>query len=163
VVRKTQESNYMVSKVLRPVPILNITDNKEIWNWHFEQMCRKYGGRGEGVILKKYNAPYTYGKKNADVLKIKCENSFELLVVGVLEGEGKYKGTLGKLVVEDANGIRNNVSGMSDAERELWWNYQSEIKGKIVQVDCMKVLSNKSLREGRFKAIRHDKTEVDKL
>ena len=163
VVRKAQESDLGVSTVVRAVPILSITDNKEHWNWHFEQVCRKYGGSGEGVILKKCNAPYTYGKKNADVLKIKCENSFELLVVGMLEGEGKYEGTLGKLIVEDANGIRNNVSGMSDAERILWWNNPSEIKGKIVQVDCMKVLSNKSLREGRFKAIRHDKTEVDKL
>ena len=52
---------------------------------------------------------------------------------------------------------------MSDVERNHWWSYPDEIKGRVVQVDCMKVLSNKSLREGRFKAIRYDKDDIDAL
>lgn len=145
------------------VPMLDSSSNPDTWYAHYEAVCKKYSNNGEGVILKKVDAPYTYNKKCADILKIKCEESYELKVVALEEGEGKYKGTLGKLKVQDANGVINFVSGMSDIDRELWWSQPELIMHKIVEVKCMKVLKNKSLREGRYKAIRHDKTEVDAL
>ena len=142
---------------------LDCSSTPQEWYDIYEEVTTQYLNNGEGVILKRVNAPYSYGKKNADVLKIKCEKAFELLVTAIEEGEGKYKGTLGKLVVKDANGIINKVSGMSDKQRDLWFETPSLIVGSIVEVACMKVLSNKSLREGRFKAVRFDKDEVDAL
>ncbi|NQZ74603.1 MAG: hypothetical protein HRT61_00565 [Ekhidna sp.] len=148
---------------LNLVSVLHCSSNKAMWQEIYESICLKYNNNGEGVILKKDDAPYSYGKKNADILKIKCEKTFELKVVGILEGEGKYKGTLGKLKVEDANGVINFVSGMTNTERDLWWSNPLLIVGAIVEVKAMKVLSNKSLREGRYKAVRFDKVEIDAL
>ena len=149
---------------LGAVPILYTSNRPSEWYGTYENIIKQYDNQGEGVILKRLDAPYSSDKRNADLLKIKCEKTFELRVVGKVEGEGKYKGTLGKLIVEDANGIRNGISGMSDEQRHLWWkDFEGTIEGAIVEVQCMKVLSNKSLREGRFKAVRHDKTEIDTL
>jgi len=115
---------------------------------------------GEGIIAKRRDAFYSPGKRNADILKIKLEKSEEMLVVGMEEGEGKYKDLLGKLIVRDAHGIEHKVSGMSDRERNVWW-YRSElIDGCVVEVQFMQRLENGSLREGRFKAVRHDKVEL---
>ena len=77
------------------------------------------------------------------------------------KGDGKYAGTLGALVVEEKSGQRHEVSGMSDEARHLWWNNRNLILGAIVEVEAMMRLPNGSLREGRFKAVRHDKTEAD--
>lgn len=115
---------------------------------------------GEGIIAKRRDAYYSPGKRNADILKIKLENTEEMLVLGLAEGEGKYEGTLGALVVKDANGVTHNVSGMSDTERDMWWQKPESIAGKIVEVQFMQRLGNGSLREGRFKAVRYDKDEL---
>lgn len=118
---------------------------------------------GEGVIGKRVGAGYSEGKRNKDIIKVKEEVTLDLLVVDIEEGEGKYEGTTGKLIVRNKAGQLNPVSGMSDAERGSWWDFPNLIKGYIVEVKAMKVLANGSLREGRFKAIRHDKdvSEID--
>ena len=118
---------------------------------------------GEGAIGKRIDAPYSMGKRNKDIIKVKCEVNLEMKVVGLAEGEGKYEGTTGKLIVQQADGTRHGVSGMSDDERDAWWDNPKLIKGKVVEIQAMAVLENGSLREGRFKAVRHDKTidEID--
>ena len=161
--RAIDKKDPTLAEYLKLVPTIAISDDPTVWKGIYEDTIRKYNCTGEGVILKRVDAPYSYKKKNADILKIKCENTFELKVVGIEVGEGKYKDTLGKLVVSDAHGVINKVSGMSDSLRDLWWGTPSLIVGKVVEVACMKVLSNKSLREGRFKAVRHDKDEIDAL
>ena len=115
---------------------------------------------GEGIIAKKRMALYSPGKRNADILKIKLEKTEEMLVIGLAEGEGKYEGTTGKLIVKDVHGVEHKVSGMSDGERHTWWDRPELIVGKTVEVQFMQRLDNGSLREGRFKAVRHDKTEL---
>lgn len=113
---------------------------------------------GEGVIIKDANAPYSPGKRNADILKIKLENTEEMVVSGVHIGQGKYSKTLGYLLVKDVHGVTHKVSGMTDDERDTWWNDPELIIGKVVEVQFMQRLANGSLREPRFKAVRHDKT-----
>tara|TARA_R110002020_G_scaffold36419_7_gene109517 strand:+ start:441 stop:1325 length:885 start_codon:yes stop_codon:yes gene_type:complete len=120
-----------------------------------------WGSGGEGVILKRADSLYSSGKRNADLMKIKEEITLDLLVIGVDEGEGKYQGTTGALIVRDKAGNRHHVSGMTDEQRDLWWNSQLDIVGSVVEVKAMKVNADGSLREPRFKAIRHDKTSED--
>ena len=145
------------------VPIIGHSNDTNVWKHIYNNVITWYNCQGEGIILKESNAGYEEGKRNHTLMKIKCEKSFELLVVGLEEGEGKYKGTLGKLIVRDSHGIINKVSGMSNYLRNLWWETPSLIIKRVVEVACMKVLPNKSLREGRYKAIRHDKDEIDAL
>lgn len=120
-------------------------------------------GGGEGVILKDVAALYHQGARNGTLMKIKEECTLDLLVTGMLEGEGKYKGTLGALIVIDSNGRKHTVSGMTDEQRTDWWADYNKIVNRVVEVKCMKVNKDGSLREPRFKAVRHDKiiTEID--
>ena len=115
----------------------------------------------EGAIGKRVDAPYSQGKRNKDLIKVKCEVSLEMEVVGYEMGQGKYANTLGKLLVQQANGMQHSVSGMSDTQRDEWYSDFSLINGAVVQVDAMQILPNGSLREGRFKCQRFDKDEID--
>ena len=123
---------------------------------------------GEGAVFKRPDATWTAGKKNELYMKIKQELSYDLLVTGIEEGEGKYTGTTGKLVLKfrafgkpDGELVDVRVSGMTDAERDLWWSTPSLIIGKIVQVDAMRFTDYGMLREPRFKGVRFDKEEAD--
>lgn len=114
----------------------------------------------EGTIGKSINAPYSEGKKNKDIIKVKSEVTIEMKVIGMKEGKagGKYEGTLGTLTVQDANGMIHDVSGMTEDERDKWWFVDdSELYKYPVEIQAMQVLENGSLREGRFKAVRYDK------
>jgi ATP-dependent DNA ligase len=117
----------------------------------------------EGIVMKRADAGYTPGARNADMLKIKEDLTLDLLVFGTCKGDdsGKYSDTLGTLAVTEKSGTVHLVSGMTDYERNLWWGNPELIVGKVVEIKAMKRLANGSLREPRFKAIRYDKTESD--
>lgn len=136
------------------VHVLDRSDCPSQWKRVCELMWAK---GGEGVILKRENAPYTMGKRNADVMKIKEEVTMDLWCIGIEEGEGKFKGMTGSLTLIDAAGNIHNVSGMSDAERTSWWRTPEQVVNHVVEVKAMKILKDGSLREPRFKAIRFDK------
>ncbi len=115
----------------------------------------------EGVIGKLLSSPYEQGKRNKSLIKIKEELTLDLLVVDYELGKGKYSKLIGKLIVEQKDGMRHAVSGMTDDERVAWTNDFSLIMGCVVEVKAMKILPNGSLREPRFKAVRYDKSKSD--
>jgi DNA ligase-1 len=142
------------------IPILAVTSDEELIYKYFNSILEL---GGEGVILKNWEAGYFFGKRNANMMKIKEEVTKDLAVVGMVEGEGKYQGTLGALIVQSRDGAKHQVSGMTDYERDLWWEDRASIIGKVVEVKAMKELEDGSLREPRYKACRFDKTlmEID--
>lgn len=144
---------------VKGTPLLGIGD-VDLLQEHAETVWER---GGEGAIGKRTDAGYSAGKRNLDILKVKCEVTLDLLVVGIEEGTGKYAGTIGALVVRDKAGVLNKVSGMSDEERDLWWTTPTLIINQVVEVQAMQILDNGSLREGRMKAVRHDKliSEID--
>lgn len=144
------------------IPSLGISDVLTRWNTIADQQMDK---GEEGLILKSVNDVYHAGKRDATLLKIKEECSFELRVVGMRAGmKGtKYQHTLGTLVVMDATGKKFRVSGMSDEQRDMWYRDFGSILHKVVQVKAKNVMKDGSLREGRFKAVRFDKDEIDEV
>jgi DNA ligase-1 len=116
---------------------------------------------GEGIVLNEINAPYQPGKRNVSMIKIKKILSYDLEVIGIDEGTGKYKGMVGAIRVRYKDGKVVTVSGMTDSQRKAWWKNPYEIIGKIVQIDAMTESSKGLLREPRFKGIRYDKEEAD--
>lgn len=71
---------------------------------------------GEGLMLHRADAQYLTGR-NAALIKLKPLYDAEATVVAHTEGKGKYKGKLGALVVETADGIRFKLgTGLSDAD-----------------------------------------------
>lgn len=140
------------------IPVLAISSQEDVFYYHFNQVT---SSGGEGIILKNYDTGYFFGKRNAHLMKLKEEVTKDLAVVGMVEGEGKYAGTLGALIVQSRDGTKHQVSGMTDAQREEWWSSTRSIIGKVVEIKAMKELPDGSLREPRFKCIRHDKTLVE--
>lgn len=149
-----------LGKQVQQVPILAVTSDEETIYKHFTAIL---DNGGEGIILKNCNSGYFFGKRNAHLMKVKEEVTKDLAAVGMVEGEGKYAGTLGALIVQSRDGTKHQVSGMTDAQRDEWWSSTRSIIGKVVEIKAMKELPDGSLREARFKCVRFDKTlaEID--
>lgn len=143
---------------VRMNPLLGVSSDPIQWQDYAEKVWEK---GLEGVILKRSDGIYSPEKRNFELMKIKEELTLDLAVTGMYEGEGKYQGTLGGLLVKGLDGITHRVSGMTDAQRHEWWGDSSAIINKVVEIKAMKKLKDGSLREPRFKAIRWDKVETD--
>ncbi len=137
---------------------LDITSDYNAWQYHADYIFKQ---GGEGIILKRSDAVYNYGKRNHTLMKIKKEVTADLFVCDIIEGEGKYKNTLGALELRDKANNTIYVSGMSDAERATWWAVPDLIIGKVVEIQAMERSSSGVYREPRFKAVRYDKTFKD--
>lgn len=115
-------------------------------------------GAYDGIILRKHDGPWTQGARDENIIKVKPTPTYDLTVVDVEEGKGKYVGMLGKLVVS-YKGNRLGVSGMTDAQRREWWKNPGTIIGQVVEVAAMGESSKGLLREPRFKGIRYDSAD----
>ena len=116
---------------------------------------------GEGIMLKDPQAVYQF-KRTYSWLKLKPEESLDLEVVSGFEGEGKYRGMLGGVVV-NFNGVEVRVgSGFADYQRKMWYGDGfHNLKGHIIEVLYTEVTPDGSLRFPRFKTIRDDKNVPD--
>lgn len=114
----------------------------------------------EGLMLNKDTK--WKNKRNNGILKVKSWKHADLLCTGVIEGEGKNKGTLGSIEC-DYKGFKLGVPGFTDEMRNYYWNNPSEIIGKIVMIKYKGETKNKqggiSVQFPSFQCIRHDKTE----
>ena len=138
----------------------------ESWNmYNLEQtmgFVREIWNRGgEGVILRVPTSVFRAGKRNNDVIRIKQKITYDLEVLDVFEGKGKYVGMCGGLILKFKDNKTVRVSGMSDMERSEWWSDKSKIIGKVVEVEAMKDSSKGVLREPRVKYVRYDKVKGD--
>lgn len=139
------------------VPILyEGTDKSKIDELLAEMDTKKL----EGLMLNKDTK--WKNKRNNGILKVKSWKSADLLCTGVIEGEGKNKGTLGSIEC-DYKGFKLGVPGFTDEMRDYYWNNPNEIIGKIVQIKFKDETKNKqgglSVNFPSFQCIRHDKTE----
>lgn len=74
---------------------------------------------GEGVIVRKPDAPYTAGR-SAEIFKVKNYQDAEAVVIAHLPGKKRNEGRLGSLLVELHDGIQFKIGGgFSDDERKL--------------------------------------------
>ncbi len=88
----------------------------------------------EGLIVKPYFGIYE-PKKSPYWLKLKLEETFDLQVVGVYEGEGQFAGSLGGVVV-DFKGVEVRVGGgFSPAERAQLWADHAQVTVPWTVVD----------------------------
>ena len=115
----------------------------------------------EGLMLNK-NTVWK-NKRNNGILKVKSFKHADILCTDIVEGDGKYKGTLG-LIKCDYKGYELGVgSGFTDSQRNFFWNNPNEIVGKIVQIKYKGETQNKnggiSVQFPIFEVVRTDKTE----
>lgn len=116
----------------------------------------------EGLMLNK-DSVYEC-KRTTNLIKIKSFKHSDLRIVDVVEGEGKYVGVLGAIIV-DYKGNKVNVgSGFTDEQRKEYWAIKEELIGKIAQIKYKEVSKNKdtgleSLQFPVFEMLR-EKDEV---
>ena len=112
-------------------------DHSEIWKWldYAEQ------NDWEGVILN-LDTPYEC-KRTKNLIKVKKFYTYDLEVIGVEEGTGRNKGTLGALVVKYKNNTVNVGSGFTDEERSYYWNNQDKIIGRVIEVKYKEITTDK--------------------
>ena len=117
----------------------------------------------EGIMVKPITGIYEC-RRSTLWLKVKPFIEVSLTVVDVEEGTGRNAGKLGALIVEgkdDDKFIKTNVgSGLTDADRESFWNAKDKLIGQIVEVRADAITQNQdtkdtwSLRFPRFLRFR---------
>ena len=117
----------------------------------------------EGIMVKPIDGVYEC-KRSSLWLKVKPFIEVSLTVIGVEQGTGRNADKLGALIVEgkdDDKFIRTNVgSGLSDTDRETYWNARDKLVGQVVEVRADAITQNQdakdewSLRFPRFLRFR---------
>lgn len=111
----------------------------------------------DGTVLKLHQSLYEF-KRTKTWLKVKPCLDVDAVVVDMVEGNGKYAGTLGTLLVQmPGETLKRPISGMTDAQRTSWWTYPEVILGETVEVKIRGVHPSGAWIEPRFERIREDK------
>lgn len=98
---------------IKIIPHFEIKSQKNLEE--FYQKVLKEGG--EGVVIRKNNAPYEKGR-SYNAFKLKPYEDAECKVVGYTQGKGKFEGKVGALLCQMPNGkIIKIGSGLKDKDR----------------------------------------------
>lgn len=110
----------------------------------------------EGIVLKHPDWVWrNTSKRSVHFMKWKERPTVDLLVVDTTEGEGKYAGKIGALVLKDKVGRTVKVgSGLTDDDRSKPREYWV---GKVVEIEYEQILD--TYIQPTFLHIRDDKTE----
>ena len=95
--------------------------------------------------------------RRVDLCKYKKRRTADLLCIGTTEGEGKYEGQLGSLVLRDNSGRVCNVgSGLDDDDRLL-----DDWIDKVIEIEFEQIID--TYIQPTFIRVRDDKdaTEID--
>lgn len=147
------------TKYINITPILyEGTDDKEVLR--ILSGLRNKGAEGAMINIDR---PYDF-KRSKVLLKLKVMSTCDLKVIGFEEGDGKFKGTLGKIIC-DYKGYDLGVgSGFSDDMRDEIWNNKDKYLNKIIEIQYFEETNNEkgelSLRFPVFKRCRFEKDEV---
>lgn len=118
----------------------------------------------EGIILKDSNNLWE-DKRSKSCIKFKAELEADLLCTEWVEGEGKYKGMLGSVILttRDKKLEVSVGSGFNDEQRKTL--KKKDVVGKIITVKYNALITNKSQENSLFLPIfieiREDKTRAD--
>ena len=107
----------------------------------------------EGAMLKSAEHIYKPGKRVNDIIKLKPRKTADLKCVGFIDGEGKYEGMIGALLLRDIEGRTVSVgSGLTDRERGVDPEYYI---GRIVEIEYERI--DDTYVQPIFKFVRGDK------
>lgn len=115
----------------------------------------------EGCVFKRMDGQYLFGKKAANEwVKGVLDETLDLEVVGLEEGEGKLTGCVGKFIcaLEGApDGVVKVAPGRAThTELREWWEDRDETP-HMIEVLFKERTRDGSLRHPRFKCRRDDK------
>lgn len=141
-------------------PLVRITSNLSSWEGldvFALANCWVAEGGYDGAILRDPHSQWKVGRsREGEVIKVKPTTTLDLRCVGWSIKPGDKTGRDVVVLTVEYRGVETKVG--SGIPHDL---AGPDCIGKIVEVECMSVNSNNTLREPRFKAVRHDKTEAD--
>lgn len=123
---------------IKMLPILGIVENKPQGT---EIAKTIWDVGGEGVMLVDWASPYEVNPNpRKTLLKIKMLKEYTAMCVGVFEGDNKYTGTAGGIVVSykatDGKTYLVKVgTGFTDWDRNYLWQHKDEVAGKMAELD----------------------------
>jgi len=95
----------------------------------------------EGLMLNR-DCKY-YRKRHNGILKVKRFYTVDLRVVAVEEGSGRLSGKLGAFVVTYKGNDLNVGSGMTDQQRDDFWEQRDALTGRVIEVKYKEESSDK--------------------
>lgn len=115
----------------------------------------------EGIIAKPKDDSENWSK-------VKARTEADLVLVELLEGSGKYSGSVGRAVVQGEAGHSGEVGSfaLSDEERQWLWDNREALKGATVKIKAQNMTSEKQIpRAGVFVGVHPDKSpeQIKKL
>lgn len=108
----------------------------------------------EGVVVKPINS-----KVGDTWYKLKHRGTNDFKVVEMLEGEGKYAGTLGKMVVETPDSRHRGEIGsfhVTDDFRDWMWKHRKQCIGQLIEASHQEKTQGGSIRAGTFERFHSD-------
>ena len=119
---------------------------------------------GEGVVLKNLAGTYIEDSRpKRNWLKVKRVDTFDGIVIGGKEGNGKYRGNLGALIigqyVNDKLQEVATISGMTDAQRAEFWNRIKRGEQWVVEFAAQEKTPYFRYRHPQYKRCRPDKNQ----
>jgi hypothetical protein len=132
------------------VPLLGISDKKEVWMHYANQVWEK---GGEGIVLKEANGVYHSGKRNSSLMKVKLEEETTLRCIDYFYtiGEKGNSNLNATMVGEDGVKVVVRIGKHSDIARIK--EDSSYILSQLCKIVYMCKLSGGQLREARFVSV----------
>jgi DNA ligase-1 len=125
------------------------------------RLMKYYLDKGyEGLMIKHPKSGYSF-KRVYEWMKFKGKDDIDLEIIRCVEGEGKYKGSLGAIVVNFEGNEVSVGTGFTDEERDWIWSIRSKIPGRVAEISYREVTHLGSLKDPRFECIRFDKGKID--
>lgn len=149
---KTKDNKGMIDKS-HVYPLYPSIDERLIIDWFsmvdrykIERLFKRAEELGyEGLVIKKGDIHY----------KVKSKVTYDVSIVGIIGGTGKYVNKLGAFIVL-LDGVTFKVgTGFTDRERHDF--YSDEYIGKCIEIEGMEKLPSGRIRHPRFIRLRLDK------
>lgn len=119
----------------------------------------------EGAVAKRRGSTYRFGKRSSDWLKFKVTQRATLRATGITKGNGSRSDSFGAVTFEDAAGVHRGQVGTgfsdSDIRQVLEWVESGEYP--LIEVEYASVSKTGLLIHTRYKGVRSDKTEADRV
>ena len=117
---------------------------------------------GEGVMVKDVTKPYIEGQRTGHWLKIKKQDTWDVVIIGFTPGEGKYKNAIGAIRYGAYDKDKKLVevgksSGMTDKERYAFAKNPKKYIGKVMELSGQEIGTGGAIRHPDFKRMRKDK------